>query len=113
MKLNKLQKRVLVVLLSLCLLTPAGILLPLFFNVGSAWGEWSAGTLKDILGYVPEGLLKYTNVFNAPLHDYTMNSSDASMVHQSGYYILSGVIGATLTYIAILVISKFIIKDGK
>ena len=39
MKLDKLQKKILVILLFLCLLTPAGILLPVFFDTGDAWGE--------------------------------------------------------------------------
>ena len=113
MKLNKLQKKILIVLLLLCLITPVGILLPMFFNAGDAWGEWSAQTVKDLSGYVPKGLEKYSGVWNAPLPDYTLNADDASVVHQSGYYIISGLVGATATYIAMLLISKLIVRDGK
>jgi hypothetical protein len=113
MKLDKLQKKILIILLFLCLLTPAGIFLPMLFNTGDAWGEWSAQTVKDFIGYVPQGLAKYTDVWQAPLHDYTVKGGDISVVHRSGYYIVSGIIGATLTYIVMLLISKLIVRGGK
>lgn len=113
MKLNKLQKKILITLLILCLITPIGIMLPMFFNAGDAWGEWSAETVKDLIGYVPEGLAKYSDIWKAPLPDYTVNSEDASVVHQSGYYIVSGIIGATITYVITLLISKIIVRNGK
>jgi cobalt/nickel transport protein len=113
MRINKLQKKILIVLIILCLITPIGILLPLFFNAGEAWGEWSAETLKGLIGYVPQGLEKYSNVWKAPLTDYSINSHDTSVVHQSGYYIVSGIIGATLTLLITLIISKIIIRNGK
>ncbi len=111
MKLNRLQKRILVFLLVLCLLAPAGILLPMLFDAGDAWGEWSAQTIKEFIGYVPEGLAKYTGAWKAPVTDYTINAADTSVVHQSGFYIISGIIGATLAYIVMLLISKLLIKD--
>jgi cobalt/nickel transport protein len=113
LKMNKLQKKILIVLILLCLITPIGILLPIFFNTGDAWGEWSAQTVKELVGYVPKGLEKYSNVWKAPLTDYTVNSKDVSIVHRSGYYIVSGIIGATVTYIVMMIISKLIIRNGK
>ncbi len=113
MRLDKLQKRILVFLLLLCLITPVGILLPAYFNAGDAWGEWSAQTLNDLVGYVPQGLAKYSDVYNAPLPDYTLNAGDKSVAHQSGYYIVSGIIGATLTYVVMLVISKLLLRNEK
>lgn len=110
---DKLQKKILIILLTLCLLTPLGILLPAFFNAGDAWGEWSAQTLKDLVGYVPKGLAKYSETLNSPLTDYTLNVADKSVVHQSGYYLVCAVIGATLTYIVMLLISKLIIRNEK
>lgn len=113
MKLNRFQKRILIILILLCLVTPAGIFLPAFFNAGDAWGEWSARTVKDLIGYVPQGLAKYSEAWNAPLTGYTVNAGDKSMVHQSGFYIVSGIIGATLTYIVMLIISKIILRNEK
>jgi hypothetical protein len=113
MKINKLQKRILIMLLVLCLITPLGILLPAFFNTGEAWGEWSAQTVKEFTGYVPQGLAKYSDAWKAPLADYTVSTGDKSVVHQSGFYIVSGIIGSTLTYVVMLIISKLIIRDEK
>jgi hypothetical protein len=113
MRMDKLQKKVLIVLISLCLITPVGILLPMFLNAGDAWGEWSAQTVKDLVGYVPQGLAKYAEVWKAPLTDYTINGKDTSIVHQSGYYIVSGITGATLTYVVVLIISRLIVRNAK
>ena len=113
MKMDKLQRKILIVLISLCIITPIGILLPMFFNAGDAWGEWSAQTVKDLVGYVPHGLSKYADLWKAPLPDYTINGDDASIVHQSGYYIVSGIIGATVTYVVMLLISRLIVRNEK
>lgn len=113
MKTSKLQKKILIMLLLLCFMTPVGILLPACFNAGDAWGEWSAQTVKDLVGYVPQGLAKYTDGWKAPLPDYTINVGDTSIVHQSGYYIVSGIFGATVTYIVMLLISRLIVRNGK
>jgi cobalt/nickel transport protein len=107
---NKLQKKILITLLILALLTPLGILLPMVFNASDAWGEWSAETLKNLIGYVPEGLQKYSDTYAAPLSDYSMNAGDASVTHQSVYYILSGIIGAAVALCVTILISKIIIK---
>ena len=113
MKMNKFQKKILIILLLLCLITPVGILIPAYFNAGEAWGEWSAKTVKDLVGYVPKGLEKYTDVWKAPLADYSVNRKDSSIVHRSGYYLVSGIIGATVTYIVMLLISRLIIRNGE
>ena len=113
MKMNKLQKKILIILLLLCLITPVGILLPAFFNTGDAWGEWSAQTVKELVGYVPKGLSKYSDVWKAPLPEYSVNREDSSVVHQSGYYLVSGIIGATVTYIVMMLISRLIVRNGK
>jgi len=97
----------------LTLLTPVGILLPIFFDAGDAWGEWSAETIKNMIGYVPQGLAKYTDNYKAPLSDYSTNSSDPSVIHQSGYYILSGVIGVIIILVVMFIFSKIIIKKNE
>ncbi len=110
---SKVQKKILLALVFLCLAAPVGILLPAVFNTGDAWGEWSAQTVKDLVGYVPEGLSGYSDAWRAPLSDYTVNAADKSLMHQSGYYIVSGIIGATLTYGVLLLVTKLMAKNGK
>jgi len=110
-KINKFQKRLLIILLVLCLITPIGVLLPAVFDTGDAWGEWSAQTLKEMIGYVPDGLAKYSDKWNAPVQDYSVDAKDPSLVHQSGYYIVSGIFGATITYVVLLLISGLIVRN--
>lgn len=113
MKPDRLRKRILIILLTLCIIMPAGILLPMYFNAGNGWGEWSARTMNDLIGYVPEGLKKYTALWNAPLSEYSINSGDKSPVHQSGYYIVSGIIGATAVYLVTIILSRIIVRKRK
>lgn len=110
---NKLQKKILIVLAILIILTPIGVLLPMVFNANDAWGEWSAETVKSLIGYVPEGLQKYSETYKAPLPDYSLNANDNSTTHQSLYYILSGIIGVAVTFSVTYLLSKFIIKHEK
>jgi hypothetical protein len=110
---NKFQKKILLILFLLCLITPVGILLPAYFKTGNAWGEWSAATVKELVGYVPKGLAKYSDIWKAPIPDYNLKNADTSMVHRSGYYIVSGIFGATLAFIIMLLVSKIIVRHGK
>jgi cobalt/nickel transport protein len=110
---GKLQKKILIILLALCLITPVGIILPSFFNAGDAWGEWSANTVNDLVGYVPKGLARYSDIWKSPVSDYTLNKNDQSAVHQSGFYIVSGIFGATVTYVVMIIISRMIVRNEK
>lgn len=110
---NKLQKKIFVFLIVLAIFTPTGILLPMFFDANDAWGEWSAETVKNMIGYVPEGLQKYSDTYKAPIPDYTLDADDSSVTHQSLFYIISGLAGIALTFGVTILISKFIIKNGK
>ena len=110
---NKLQKKILIFLIVLAVISPVGILLPMAFDANEAWGEWSAETVEKLIGYVPEGLQKYSDTYKAPIPDYTLNADDSSVTHQSFFYILSGIIGIAITFGVTVLISKFIIKNGK
>lgn len=111
-KMTRLQKKVGLTLLVLCVLTPIGIFLPMFFDAGDAWGEWSAETLRDLIGYVPAGLGQYAEIWQSPIPDYSMDTENPSVACQSGYYIVSGILGATLTYVMMLVISKLMLRNA-
>ena len=113
MKPDKRQKQILIFLLILCILTPIGILLPAVFNTGDAWGEWSAQTLKELVGYVPSGMARYGEIWKAPISDYTLTGNNPSLGHSSGFYIVSGVFGAAISYGLMLFISFLIVKNEK
>ena len=110
---NKFQKKIIVFLLVLAVIAPVGILLPMAFKTNDAWGEWSAETVKGLIGYVPQGLQKYSETYKAPMTDYSLNVNDKSVTHQSLFYILSGIAGVAATFGLTFLISKFIIKNGK
>jgi cobalt/nickel transport protein len=110
---NKLLKRIIITLVVLVMLTPVGILLPMFVDAGDAWGEWSARTMAKLIGYVPWGLAKYEGIWKAPLAGYTSGGHDTTVISQSFQYLISGVIGAALTLAVAYVVSKMIIRNGK
>jgi len=51
----------------LCLVTPLGLMAS-----GDAWGEWGRDFFKEVFGFVPEGLSRYSQTWSAPLADYTI-----------------------------------------
>jgi cobalt/nickel transport system permease protein len=89
-------------ILALICLTPLGLL-----ATGTAWGEWGADEIQDIvsggsaLGYVPE---KMTNGFSfqAIMPDYTVSG-----IPEIAGYILSAIAGVAILIILFKIISSF------
>ena len=73
----------------LALLSPLGLLAS-----GTAWGEWGADEFSDMLGYVPQGLAKFAEIWSAPLPDYTIPG-----LGDVPGYILSAIVGMALVVI--------------
>lgn len=97
----------------MALLSPVGILLPAKFGSGDAWGEWGADTLEKILGFVPDGLKKYAELWKAPVQDYNFGGENSSVAVQVISYIASGFLGILAIVLVIYVISKVMVKNGK
>jgi len=112
-EMTKTQKKLWGGLLIMALISPLGILLPEIFNSGDAWGEWGMVTLEKLLGYVPEGLKKYVELWEAPVQDYNFGGENTSIAVQVISYIASGIIGILLVALVIYMISKQVIKNGK
>lgn len=84
--------RLWMVFLLLLLLTPLGLI-----ATGSAWGEWDEETLRNLVGYVPVGILRFgEGVLKPFLPDYTLPGREGRGWEVVGY-VLSAVIGATIT----------------
>ncbi|MGA8179336.1 MAG: PDGLE domain-containing protein [Desulfobacterales bacterium] len=50
-----------------------GLLVPLgLFASGTAWGEWGKEAFKQMIGYIPEGLERFSEIWHAPFHDYAV-----------------------------------------
>jgi len=110
---TKTQKRLWAGLVIMALLSPLGILLPEMLNSGAAWGEWGTNTLEKLLGFIPEGMKKYAEIWKAPVQDYNMGGEDASMTVQVISYIASGLLGIAIVALVIYFISKVVVKNEK
>ena len=73
---------------ALFLLVPLGLL-----TRYPAWGEWTSDTYTRILGFIPEGMRKFSEIYTAPLSDYSLKS-----VNPVSAYYLSALIGIGLIF---------------
>jgi len=100
-------------LAAMAVLSPLGIYLPQKFGAGEAWGEWAPEALKKLLGYVPEGLEKLSDIWKAPVQDYNFFGEGASFGHQAVSYIISAFAGMMAAGLAIYFIARMIRKNEK
>ncbi|MFN3739769.1 MAG: PDGLE domain-containing protein [Thermodesulfovibrionales bacterium] len=107
------QKRLLLFLFILAILSPIGIILPEAFKAGDAWGEWGIDTIKEMLGFIPEGMKKLSQLWKAPLPDYSLTEEGQSLTLQIISYILSGIIGAIIVMGIIFIFAKINKKKVK
>lgn len=95
------------------LLSPLGLILPELFKAGSAWGEWGTDTIKELLGYIPRGLEKFSSLWNAPMPDYAFNGwEEKGLGALSFSYIISAVLGVGIVIIIVILIGRFLAKKG-
>lgn len=52
------------------ILTPVGLLAS-----GDAWGEWGSEAFATMVGFVPKGLERFSNLWGAPFADYTISGT--------------------------------------
>ena len=95
----------------LILLAPIGLILPELFKASGAWGEWGADEVKNIAGYLPEGLKRLSELWSAPLPDYAFTGWDKGVKSYIAY-IVSGLIGVVIVAAISYVLGK-ILKRGK
>jgi hypothetical protein len=110
---TRFQKKLWIGILIMALLSPLGVYLPDKFKAGGAWGEWGPEELEKLLGYVPEGLKKLSDLWKPPVPDYNFGGENAAMSTQIISYVISGIIGITAGAIVIFLITKFLIKHEK
>lgn len=97
----------------MALLTPLGIILPAQFNSGAAWGEWGIAKLEQLLGYAPQGLKRLSDIWKAPIPNYNLGGSDASVTVQLLSYLASGILGILAVGLVVFVITRLIVKNDK
>ncbi|WP_123053409.1 cobalt transporter CbiM [Clostridium sp. JN-1] len=83
------------VIIAMIILTPLGLLAK-----ATAWGEWGADEIKDIVGFVPSGIKNGFN-FNAFMQDYGVKG-----IPETAGYVLSAVAGVAILIIIFKLISS-------
>ena len=95
-------------------LSPLGLLLPARFKAGSAWGEWGTDEITKRVGYMPQGLKRLSEVWNAPMPDYALKSgSGRGLAHLSFAYIVSAIFGVAVIALAVWLLGKFLVKKSE
>ena len=97
----------------LILLSPLGLILPQRLSSGQAWGEWGAGALRGLVGYVPKGLERLSGLWSAPVPDYAFKGWEEKGLGQLSFaYIISALIGIAAVVLAALLIARLLVKKG-
>jgi len=95
----------------LIVLSPLGLILPEHFKAGAAWGEWGSEEIKNLVGYIPQGIDKLSRLWNAPIPGYALKGwEEKGLTHLSFAYILSAILGIAIIVIVIFVIGKVLVK---
>ena len=98
----------------LAALSPLGLILPDRFKAGSAWGEWGADEMEKLVGYVPQGLKRLSEVWNAPMPDYALKGwEEKGLAHLSFAYILSAIVGIALIVLIVWLLGKLLVKKSE
>jgi len=105
MSVDKVLKRLLIVFVILILLVPIGLL-----AAGTAYGEWSADELQQLIGYVPEGYSKLSGLWHAPMQDYSVPGADTFFSQSLAYY-LAAIIGACFGGAVLFLIGKAVTRN--
>ena len=97
----------------LIVLSPVGLFLPEHFKAGSAWGEWGPDEVKELIGYIPQGLEKLSSFWNAPIPDYAFQGwEEKGLQYLSFAYIVSAVLGIGISILAVFVIGKLLTRNN-
>ncbi len=107
------QKKLLIILVVLAVISPIGIYLPAAFNAEDAWGEWSTETVEKLVGFVPEKMKSVAELWKAPIADYNLGDEQSSFTVQALSYILSGAIGIVLCILLLFGLSKLLVKKSE
>jgi len=93
-------------LIVLAILSPIGLLAE-----GTAWGEWDAEELQETLGYIPQGMEQFKDVWQAIFPDYSMKFLGESAMGHYIEYVLSAIIGSAIIYGVVMLITRVIIQQ--
>lgn len=109
-----LLRRVALGLLMLVVLSPLGLYLPAKFAAGSAWGEWSAQEIRQMVGYVPHGMMQWGDHWHGLLPGYqAAGQASAPLSQQIIWYVVSALVGmAAITLVTWGVCKLFVRRES-
>lgn len=85
-----------------------GFLVPIgLLASGTAWGEWGKDAFTQMIGYIPKGLERFSEIWHAPFHDYTVSGTGN---HIS--YILSAFGGMALVLLITWGVGKILARKN-
>ena len=88
------MKKMFLGLVVLALLSPVGIIIPDKVKAGSAWGEWGTDEIQKMVGFVPEGMKKLADLWQAPMPDYAFKGwEEKGLGMLSLAYVISAAVG--------------------
>lgn len=103
-----------IALIVLCVLSPLGLLIPAKLSAGSAWGEWSADEVRELVGYVPARLAHLAELWKAPLPDYALpGQEEAALGGLSASYILSALLGVAVVVGVTLLLGRAVARRDR
>jgi len=110
----KITSKLWIGLLILAVVSPAGLVLPEHFKAGAAWGEWGIEEIKELAGYIPEGLARLASLWSAPIPDYAFKGwEEKGLPALSFAYIISALAGIALTAGAVFLLGLFLHKKDQ
>lgn len=95
-------RRFWIALVVLALLSPIGIVVPAWLRSGAAWGEWSSGQIRAVVGFVPAGMRGLRNVWHALFSGYGVRGLGAGVGYVVSAFIGVLVVAAIMRLLAIL-----------
>ncbi len=96
-------------LMVLALLSPVGIIIPDKFHAGSAWGEWGTDEIQKMVGFVPQGMQKVADIWQAPMPDYSFKGwEEKGFGMLSLAYVISAAVGIGIIAAIALLFGKIV-----
>jgi hypothetical protein len=99
-------KRLKLCLAILMIFSPLGLVAE-----GTAWGEWSAEEIQNTFGYVPEGMARFSDWWQALFPDYTLSVFGGSSLGHSAGYIISALIGSIIIYGVAVLLARVLLRQ--
>ena len=97
----------------LVLLSPLGLIIPQWFGSEGAWGEWGPDTIEKMVGFMPQGMKRLAQKWEAPMEGYAVPGQGKGFAGENFGYIITGIIGIAVASGLMFLIAKLLIRRKK